>query len=133
VEYLDQLVSSEGVSAYPYKVNAMNSWTKPKNLKQLRDFFRTHTYRHFIANYATISSPLTELFKKDNFVRSEKANNAFELLKHTMIVTQMLRLHDFTIQFVVATDAFNVGVGVETDAFNVVIRGVQIRLYELRS
>lgn len=90
----------------------MHNWPKPKNLKQLRGFWGLKGYyRRFVANYATIVAPLTELLKKDNFVWDDKANDAFELLKHTMTVTPILRLPDFTKQFIVETDASNIGVG----------------------
>lgn len=71
----------------------MHNWPKPKNLKQLRGFLGLKGYyRRFVANYATIDAPLTELLKKDNFTSDDKANDAFELLKHTMTVTPVLRL-----------------------------------------
>lgn len=39
LEYLDHLISAEGVKADPAKVRAMENWPTPKNLKELEGFF----------------------------------------------------------------------------------------------
>ena len=71
----------------------------------------TGYYRRFVAHYATIAAPLTELLKKDNFIWSELATAAFEKLKHAMMETSMLRLADFSKTFVIETNASSVGIG----------------------
>lgn len=61
--------------------------------------------------YAHLAHPLTELLKKNNFHWTEAASRAFTQLKQAMIQTLVLTLPNFSLPFVVETDASNVGVG----------------------
>lgn len=64
VKYLGHIVSSEGVSPDPAKIEAVTNWPQPTDLKTLRSFLGfCGYYRRFIANYASIVRPLTELTK----------------------------------------------------------------------
>ncbi len=46
------------------KVEAISSWPLPTTIKELQWFLGfSHFYRRFIANYSTITSPLTDLLK----------------------------------------------------------------------
>lgn len=64
VKYLGHIVSAEGVSPDPAKIEAVTSWPQPTNLKSLQSFLGfCGYYRHFIANYSAIVRPLTELTK----------------------------------------------------------------------
>ncbi|XP_029968702.1 uncharacterized protein LOC115403829 [Salarias fasciatus] len=64
VKYLGHIVSAEGVSPDPAKIESITSWPQPTDLKTLRSFLGfCGYYRRFIANYASIVRPLTELTK----------------------------------------------------------------------
>ena len=47
------------------KIEAMQRWSIPTNLKQLRGFLGlTGNYRRFIKGYAMVAAPLTSVLKK---------------------------------------------------------------------
>ncbi|XP_042030060.1 uncharacterized protein LOC121776994 [Salvia splendens] len=111
VEYLGHLVSDGSLKADPAKIDAMTSWPTPRTVKQLRGFLGlTGYYRRFIANYAMIAAPLTDLLK-ESFVWSEAGDAAFAALKGAMTTAPVLSLPDFEKQFCVETDASDVGIG----------------------
>ena len=64
VTYVGHIVSAEGISTDPGKVEAVTTWPRPTDLKSLRSFLGfCGYYRRFIANYSAIVRPLTELTK----------------------------------------------------------------------
>jgi hypothetical protein len=65
-----------------------------------------------VRHYAIIARPLTNLLKKKAFHWTPKAIEAFQSLKQDMISTPVLQLPDFNKQFVVETDACDLGIGV---------------------
>lgn len=62
--------------------------------------------------YGKICQPLYQLTKKDSFVWSSSANEAFEHLKKVMASPQVLTLLDFSKPFELECDASSKGVGV---------------------
>jgi hypothetical protein len=58
-----------------------------------------------------ISKPLTQLLTAKGFAWTEQAAAAFKALKDAMVSTLVLALPNFTLPFVIETDACDTGVG----------------------
>ncbi|KAI5627544.1 hypothetical protein C0J50_12903, partial [Silurus asotus] len=64
VRYVGHIVSADGVSPDPAKIEAVTRWKMPTDLKSLRSFLGfCGFYRRFIKQYSSIVRPLTELTK----------------------------------------------------------------------
>ena len=98
VEYLGFVVSKDGVSTDPSKVEAVVNWPQPKSVREVRGFLGlTGWYRVFIMSYAKIASPLTKILKKNNYFEwNAKAQESFEKLKDALVIAPVLKLPDFT-------------------------------------
>ncbi|KAF3624466.1 hypothetical protein FXO38_30251 [Capsicum annuum] len=112
MEYLGHIITGQGVSPDPAKINAMVNWPKPKSLKSLRGFQGlTGYYRRFVQSYGIISRPLTNMLNKNAFQWNEEVELAFERLKEAMTTVLVLALDDFTKPFIIETDACSKGMG----------------------
>ncbi|KAF7144954.1 hypothetical protein RHSIM_Rhsim04G0143300 [Rhododendron simsii] len=106
------ITPTKGVSAEPTKLQTINSWPEPTNIKELRGFLGiTGYYRRFIQNYSRMCSPLHYLLKKDSFVWTPAATTAFLQLKTAMTSTPVLALPNYSKAFVVESDASGTGLG----------------------
>lgn len=113
IAYLGHVISADGVSTDESKIEAIRTWSVPTTLKELRGFLGlSGYYRKFIKHYAIISQPLTALLKKGVlFVWTDAAETAFQTLKTALMTAPVLALPDFTAQFIVETDACDIGIG----------------------
>jgi hypothetical protein len=113
IAYLGHVISPAGVATDDSKIATIRDWPVPATTKELRGFLGlSGYYRKFIKHYAIISQPLTALLKKGAlFVWTPATGEAFCTLKTALITTHVLALPDFAAQFVIDTDACDVGIG----------------------
>jgi transposase InsO family protein len=113
VEYLGHIISSKGIATDPKKVETVQAWPQPTNIKELQSFLGLcNYYRRFIADYSKVAAPLTDLTHKDTpYEWSPKAKEAFEELKERMTQTPILVIPDPELPFTVTTDASDFAVG----------------------
>ena len=113
VEYLGHIISKEGISMDHHKVKAILDWPTPANVEELRSFLGlANFYRRFIKDCASISAPLTELFKKQRPYKWEAPQEeAFKQLKDTLTTAPILKVPDPTKPFTVNTDASEFALG----------------------
>lgn len=94
------------------KVSAVIKWPTPKNVCGLSGFLGlTGYYRRFIYDYSKLVAPLTALLTKEAtkpWNWTETATSTFEALK---LVCPLLRLPDFSKEFVVECDTIGRGIG----------------------
>lgn len=125
VRFLGQVVSAQGVSTDPEKVSAVNQWPVPNTLKELRSFLGFCSYyRRFIEGFSRVAGPLHDIVNtcvhqksvaqanklfKDSWTM--ECQQAFEKLKEKLTCAPTLGYADFTIPFVLETDASNLGLG----------------------
>jgi hypothetical protein len=111
--FLGHVLSANGVAVIPDKVQSVLDWVTPSSVKDVQSFLRlAGYYRRFIENFSKIAKPMTELLKKNKkFEWSEKAEEAFQLLKTKMTTAPVLALPDTSKEFVIYYDASHQGLG----------------------
>jgi hypothetical protein len=66
VKFLGHVISQGGVAVYQLKVEAVQNWTRPKNVSEVRSFLVLAAYyRRFIMKFSQVALPLTRLTRKD--------------------------------------------------------------------
>ncbi|XP_040275735.1 uncharacterized mitochondrial protein AtMg00860-like [Bufo bufo] len=115
VHYLGHRVGGGTLKPEPGKVDAIASWPTPRTKKQVMSFLGTaEYYRRFVPHYSILAKPLTDLTKKKLPSAVDWTNDcetAFRALKAALLSFPVLQAADFTLPFIVQTDASDFGLG----------------------
>uniref|UniRef100_A0A3P9HPM7 Gypsy retrotransposon integrase-like protein 1 n=1 Tax=Oryzias latipes TaxID=8090 RepID=A0A3P9HPM7_ORYLA len=113
ISFLGFIIDSGNIRPDPAKITAVTSWEPPKSRKQLQRFLGfANFYRHFIRNYRSIATPLTQLTSINvPFIWTPEAHSAFNKLKNLFTTAPILIQPDPCRQFIVEVDASDSGVG----------------------
>ena len=81
--FLGYVVTPQGIEVDKAKIEAIESWSQPKTVTQVRSFVGlAGFYRCFVRDFSTIVAPLNELTNKDvPFVWGTAQEEAFTVLK----------------------------------------------------
>ena len=133
--FLRNVVSAEGISANPKKVEKVKNWPAPTNPKELQSFLGLASYyRHFILKFAAIAMCLHQLvgpvnhqksrknkaniepvadsqLNRQTFLWTGKHQEVFNLLKACLTSVPVLGYPDFNHPFELETDASLQGLG----------------------
>ena len=96
IHYLGHLISLEGISLLPNKLDSIRHMPVQNSAKEIKQFlFLTGYYRKFVPRFADISRPLTTLTKKDvKFEWTSACQKYFELLKEALCGEIVLKYAD---------------------------------------
>ncbi len=115
VEYLGHIVGHGTLKPMPSLVQAVREFPKPSTTKQLQSFLGlANYYRRFIKDFSSIAAPLTHLTSKkapNPMVWDDDTRKAFDKVKEALTTSSCLWIPDPTKNFVVETDASDVGIG----------------------
>lgn len=113
LSYLGHSIRPNGVATEEDKIKAVKDWPTPQSVKDLRSFLGlAGYYRKFVRNFGVFSKPLTNLLRKDQpFIWNTVTDAAFQTLKQALISAPVLAMSDFSLPFVVETDASDKGIG----------------------
>jgi hypothetical protein len=113
LDYLGHVISGEGISVDPSKIEAVKDWATPQDLKQLQSFLGLcNYYRRFVRNYPTLASPLNDLTKKAiPFSWGESQDKVFKELKDKLMTAPILKSADMSQPFEIQTDGSQTGPG----------------------
>lgn len=113
ISFLGHVINEHGVHMETSKVAAVTDWPTPVDASQVRAFLGlAGYYRKFVKNFSRISSPLSELLKKDvKFEWSLEADTAFKALKTAVSTSPVLILPDPSVEYIVDTDSSGFAIG----------------------
>ena len=113
IEYLGFIIDQDGLHPNPSKVQCVQDWPVPKNVKDVQSFLGlANYYRRFVKDFAKIGTPLTQLTRKDvPFVWSDTCDEAFRSLKRALVTAPVLRLPDPSKNYFIEADASKFAIG----------------------
>lgn len=113
LKFLGYVVNQSGLNVDPDKVSAIVNVPIPTSVTEVRRFLGMASwYRRFVPDFASTIAPLTSLLKKNSkFIWTNDCSKAFATLKNHLVSAPILNCPDFSLPFVLQTDASAFGIG----------------------
>jgi hypothetical protein len=113
VPFLGHVLSKNGISIDPSKVQEVMDWKAPTTVHEVWSFLGLAGYfRRFIPDFSKIAKPMTSLLQKDHkFTWTEECEAAFHTLWELLSTTPVLAQPDIKKPFDVFCDASKTGLG----------------------
>ena len=113
IDFLGFLITKDTIQITQKHLKAIKNYPKPHNVKTLRQFLGLVNFlRGFIKNHSTRLQSLYNLLKKDTkFIWDEHCVKEFLDIKNELLSEPVLFLPRLDKEFVVHTDASNIGLG----------------------
>ncbi|MES9880089.1 MAG: reverse transcriptase domain-containing protein [Sedimenticola sp.] len=113
VGFLGHIVSEDGVSTDPTKIDVVQQWPTPRSVHDVRSFLGLCSYyRRFVKGFATIAKPLHRLTEKQTpFSWTDECQSSFDTLKQALTTSPVLCYPSIRENFILDTDASGVGIG----------------------
>jgi hypothetical protein len=113
VPFLGHVLSRDGISIDPTKVQEVLDWKAPTMVFEVRSFISlAGYYRRFILYFSKIAKPMTQLLHKDvKFLWNPECEEAFHTLQTLLTSAPVLAQPDIEKPFDVYCDASDTGLG----------------------
>src|SRR5437868_14958443 len=95
--FLGHIIEAKGISPDPEKIIAVQNIQPPRSITQIRSFLGlTEYYRKFIKNFSEIAYLFHQLLHKDiSYEWNDECQEAFEELKHRLVIASILIYPDY--------------------------------------
>ncbi len=113
ISFLGHKVDVDGIHTMDDKISAIKYFPRPKTVENVLSFVGLcGYYRSFIDSFSKIASPLTHLLRKDVSLHWDSLQmKAFQDLKVALTNAPVLAFPDYSLPFILYTDASALGVG----------------------
>ncbi|GBM53806.1 Retrovirus-related Pol polyprotein from transposon 17.6 [Araneus ventricosus] len=106
-------LTANGIEVDQEKVSAIQKIPVPTNVKEVQSFLQTCSwFRRYVPNFANIARPLSNLTKKNvQWFWGPEQQEAFEILRKSLITPPVLKQPDGSKPFRIRTDASSYALG----------------------
>jgi hypothetical protein len=92
ISFLEHVISKEGITVDPKKIEAVVNWERPTNVHEIRGFLGLPGYyQHFVEGFSKLSGPFTALTKKNaRYEWTDECERSFQELKQRLVVISQI-------------------------------------------
>ena len=96
IQYLGHIISEEGISVDPKKIESIMNWPTPRNVTNIRSFMGlVGYYKIFIQGFSKVAHDITSLQKKGmRFKWTSRCEEIFQQLNNLLTSALILKVAD---------------------------------------